>query len=103
MLEFKVNTPDSKLLEDLLESEKLSEEEEVAFSRMLSDLKARKFQKLTPRQRDWVEGVHKRLGLDPGAENLVSSGQLRVTEEERDSLKGFLGTLGPKRLRPPGR
>lgn len=55
MLEFKVNLPDSKLLEDLVESEKLSEEEESAFSRMLDD------------------------------------------------LRNFLGTLGPKKLRPPGR
>jgi len=103
MLEFKVTLPDLKLLEDLVESEKLEGEEEAAFSRMLGDLLAGKFQKLTKRQRDWAEWTHKRLGLDPGAANLVSSGQLRVTEAEREDLKGFLGTLGPKRLRPPGR
>ncbi len=104
MLEVKeTNLSDTKLLEDLVESEKLSEEEEAAFSRMLDDLVAGKFQKLTPRQRDWAEGVHKKLGLDPGTENLISSGKLKVTEEQRAGLQDFLGTLGPKKLRPPGR
>jgi hypothetical protein len=103
MLEYKVNLPDSKLLNDLIESEKLNEEEKAAFSRMLGDLVTKKFQKLTPRQRDWAEGVHKRLGLDPGTENLISSGRVKVTAKEMESVKGFLDTLGPKRLRPPGR
>jgi hypothetical protein len=103
MIEFKVNIPDSKLLEDLVDSEKLSDEEEAALTQMLDDLTTGRFQKLTPRQRDWAEGVHKRLGLDPGTENLVSSGRVKVTEEQRTELQGFLGTLGPKRLRPPGR
>ena len=104
MLEVKeISLPDLKILEDLLGSEKLNEEEESAFTQMHDDLHSGKFQKLTVRQRDWAEGVHRRLGLDPGTENLVSSGRVKVTEEQRSDLKKFLDTLGPKALRPPGR
>ena len=103
MAELKVNLTDAKILNDLLDSEKLTDEEETAFSEMLDSINSRRFQKLTTRQREWAEGVHERLGLDPGAANLVSSGQVKVSEEQREGLQDFLGTLGPKRLRPPGR
>jgi CHAD domain-containing protein len=101
--DLKVNLTDTQLLEDLLESEKLNEEEEEAFQGMLRDLTSRKYTKLTPRQRDWAEKSHKRLNLDPGAVNLVSSGKVKVTEEERKGLQEFVSSLGPKKLRPPGR
>lgn len=92
---------DTRLLEDLIESGKLSEDQETAFNRMLEDLRSGKFRSLTERQKEWVKGVHARLGLDPGVENLVSSGKVKVTEQERKSLNAFFDSLGPKPKKPP--
>lgn len=94
---------DSKLLKELIDSEKLNDEELEAFSGMLDGLTSGKGKKLTPKQRDWAEGIHCGLNLDPGTVNLVSSGQVKVTDAQREDLKKFLNTLGPKMLRPPGK
>jgi hypothetical protein len=94
---------DRHLLNDLLDSEKLTDEQAEAFLKMRDDLVTGKYPKLTPRQRDWAEDLHSRFGLDPGAENLVSSGQMKVSDAERKSLQDFVAGLGPKHLRPPGR
>lgn len=99
----KVTLTDTKLLDELIESEKLTDEELEAFTGMLNNLTSGRFKKLTPNQRDWAEGVHCKLNLDPGTVNLVSSGQVKVTDAQRDELKKFLATLGPKKLRPPGK
>lgn len=61
---------------------------------------------LTAKQRGWVESVARAVGVDIGAapaENLVSSGKLRVTDRERSSVQTFLQSLGPRPLKPPGR
>lgn len=100
----KVTLTDTKLLNELIESEKLTDEELEAFTGMLNNLSSGRFKKLTPNQRDWAEGVHCKLNLDPGTVNLVSSGQVKVTDAQRDELKKFLEThVGPKKLRPPGK
>ncbi|MCK9567906.1 hypothetical protein M0R72_03020 [Candidatus Pacearchaeota archaeon] len=96
--------PDAKLLKELIDSEKLSDGELEAFSSMLEGLMSGKYKKLTPNQKDWAEGIHCSLNLDPGTANLVSSGQVKVTDAQRADLKKFLDTaLGPKMLRPPGK
>ena len=95
---------DAKVLKDLIDSEKLNDEEFEAFSGMLDGLTFGKMKKLTPAQRDWAEKVHCGLNLDPGTINLVSSGQVKVTDAQRDDLKKFLEkSSGPKMLRPPGK
>jgi hypothetical protein len=50
-----------------------------------------------------VANIHERLGLDPGVENLVTTGAVKVTDEERVGLRTWAASLGPKVLRPPGR
>lgn len=95
--------PDAKLLKELIDSDKLNEGEFEAFSGMLDGLTSGKHTKLTPKQKDWAEGIHCKLNLDPGTANLVSSGQVKVTDAQRADLRKFLETLGPKRLRPPGK
>jgi hypothetical protein len=100
----KITLTDSKLLKELIDSEKLTDDELETFSGMLDGLTSGKFKKLTPKQRDWAEGIHCGLNLDPGTVNLVSSGQVKVTDAQRDELKIFLEkSSGPKRLRPPGK
>lgn len=94
---------DQELLSSLLESSKLTQDQTEAFERMLGDLKAHRFPRLSKRQRDWAEDLHARLGLDPGTENLVSSGKMSVTADERKGLQEFIASLGPKHLKPPGR
>ena len=95
---------DEKILKDLIDSEKLTDEEFEAFSGMLDGITFGKLKKLTPKQRDWAENVHGGLNLDPGTVNLVSSGQVKVTDAQRDGLKKFLEkSSGPKMLRPPGK
>jgi hypothetical protein len=99
----KVILTDSQLLNDLLDTERLTNDEVRAFESMAEELTSGKYAHLTDRQRAWAEGVHGKLGLDPGAANLVSSGQVVVTEAQRQELREFTQSLGPKRLRPPGR
>jgi hypothetical protein len=103
-IDVKNTLTDSKILKDLIESEKLTDEEFEAFSGMLDGITFGKLKKLTPKQRDWAEGIHGKLNLDPGSVNLVSSGQIKVTDAQKDDLKNFLEKAsGPKMLRPPGK
>lgn len=48
---------------------------------------------LSEKQRNWLEGVARRLDVDLGAQNLVSSGAVKVRPKERESLQQFLGSL----------
>jgi hypothetical protein len=99
-----ITLTDTKLLNELIDSEKLTDEELEAFSEMLDNLSSGKLKKLTPKQRDWAEGVHCGLNLDPGTVNLVSSGQVKVSDDQREELKKFLEkSSGKKALRPPGK
>lgn len=70
---------------------------------MLQKLESGEYEKLTKAQRRYVDSVHAQLGLDPGVRNLVSTGQVKVTPQEKASLQTFLGSLGPLPKRPPGR
>ncbi len=55
---------------------------------------------LSAKQRSWLEGVARRLDVDLGAQNLVSSGQVVVKPKERESLQQFLGSLDRPTLPP---
>ena len=55
---------------------------------------------LSNKQRTWLEGIARRLDIDLGAENLVSSGALRVRPGERESLQQFLGSLDRPKAPP---
>lgn len=94
---------ETELLRECIESGKLDDETVDAFARMLAELEDGRFRKLTPKQREWVLGVHERLGLDPGTENLVTTGAVKITEAERKGLRDWAASLGPKPLKPPGR
>ena len=48
---------------------------------------------LSEKQRSWLEGIARRLEIDLGARNLVSSGVVKVRPKERESLQQFLGSL----------
>jgi hypothetical protein len=90
------------LLRECVESGKLDDKTFEAFAEMLANLDDKRFQKLTKRQYEWVANIHERLGLDPGVENLVTTGAVKVTDEERVGLRTWAASLGPKVLRPPG-
>lgn len=92
-----------EMLEDCIQSGKLDDTTLAAFEGMASDLESGKWARLTVRQRDWLNLMHERLGLDPGAANLVSSGAMKVSNAERQGLKKFIDSLGPRPLKPPGR
>jgi hypothetical protein len=92
------------MLSELVNSEKLSPNQTEAFTGMLADLEGHRISKLSDKQRTWVRAVHVRLGLSPEeAENLVSTGQVKVTETERKELHAFLASFGKKILKPPGK
>ncbi len=55
---------------------------------------------LSDKQRTWLEGVARRLHIDLGASNLISSGQVKVLPSERESLQEFLGSLHRPELPP---
>lgn len=55
---------------------------------------------LSEKQRTWLEGVARRLEVDLGAQNLFSSGALKVKPSEVASLKVFLGSLDRPKLPP---
>lgn len=102
--EIKNSLTDTKILTELIDSEQLEETEYEAFKEMLGNISSGKIKKLTPKQRDWAEAAHCRLNLDPGTVNLVSSGQVKVTEHQKEELKKFIEKVtGPKLLRPPGK
>ncbi len=94
---------DEELLEEVL-SRDIPDEAREPFQSMLDGLPLRRA--LTEKQRAWVEGVARAIGVDIGAspaENLVSSGKMRVLPEERKSLAKFQQSLGPLPKKPPGR
>jgi hypothetical protein len=95
---------DREVLREILEqSSRLSEAELHAFSQMFERIDGSSFRTLTQKQRHWANSVHERLGLDPGTENLVSSGRVKVTPRERKELGRFLDSLGPRPTLPPHR
>lgn len=91
------------LLTECLGEAALDDDTREAFGRMHDDLDTRRRGGLSKRQREWVEGVHARLGLDPGTANLVTTGVVTPSREERESLRQMVASLGPKPLKPPGR
>jgi hypothetical protein len=91
------------LLTECVESGKLDDETAEAFASMAASLEGRNLKKLSKKQREWVLGVHERLGLDPGAANLATTGAVRVTDADRKGLREWAATLGPKPLKPPTR
>ncbi len=81
---------DEELLEEVL-SRDIPDEAREPFQSMLDGLPL---------------GVARAIGVDIGAspaENLVSSGKMRVLPEERKSLAKFQQSLGPLPKKPPGR
>jgi hypothetical protein len=96
---------DRKMLKALLLCEEIEEDEREAFNDMYDRVESHRVDELTSRQRAWVEKVYFRHNLDreEPAKNLVSSGKVKVTQKERESLQKFLDSLGPRPLKPPGR
>lgn len=94
---------DAELLNEVLAKD-LPDDVREPFQGMLEGLA--KWHALTQKQRAWVESVARTVGVDIGAapaENLVSSGKVRVRPEERISLAAFHKALGPLPMKPPGR
>lgn len=55
---------------------------------------------LSEKQRSWLEGVARRLDIDMGAANLVSSGAVRIKPGEQKRLDEFLNSLDRPKLPP---
>jgi hypothetical protein len=94
---------DAELLEEVLRQD-LPDDVREPFQNMLDGLP--KWQALTQKQRAWVESVARTVGVDIGAapaENLVSSGKMKVTDKERASLAQFQQSLGALPTLPPHR
>lgn len=94
---------DAELLEEVLTRD-LPDDVREPFQNMLEGLS--RWHALTQKQRAWVESVARTVGVDIGAapaENLVSSGKMRVRPEERASLAAFHQSLGALPKKPPGR
>lgn len=92
-----------ELLSECLESGRLDDTTAEAFASMAASLEGKNLKKLSKKQREWLLGVHEKLGLDPGSENLATTGAVRVTDTDRAKLREFAASLGPKPLKPPGR
>lgn len=90
---------DQQILTALVDSEKLTDVQAEAFTTMLDTVSGGR--SLSRAQRQWAKDIHQQLGLEIPVANLVSSGKVKVTQAERESLKQFLGGLGPKVLKPP--
>jgi hypothetical protein len=96
---------DIKVLRALIKSDEVGEDESRIFADMYDKLERRKGSCLSSPQREWAERVYYRLGLDreEPAENLVSTGKVKVTAKEREDLHKFLESLGPRPVKPPVR
>lgn len=94
---------EAALLRACLEHDGIGSEAGDAFSDMLERLESGRYKRLTEGQRSYLMGVCSRLGIEPGAENLVTEGKVKPTRAERESLRQFHESLGPKVLKPPGR
>jgi polyhydroxyalkanoate synthesis regulator phasin len=90
---------DQKLIDSLVESGKLSDEQLAAFEDIKSK-SARYRGELTSKQREWATELALRLDVDLGAANLVSSGKVRASEKERASVKAFVDSLDRPKLPP---
>ena len=94
---------DKTLLASLLNSGKLSEEEEEVFRGMLERLDGniRSIKTLSDRQRKWAEAVYTRLKLadDEPCKNLHSSGKIPKSNKP---IPKFAWELNLP-LKPPGR
>ena len=55
---------------------------------------------LSEKQRNWLHAIARKLDLDTGAENLVSSGAMVVKPKERENPIAFLNTLDRPNLPP---
>lgn len=55
---------------------------------------------LSEKQRAWAEGVARRLDIDLGATNLISSGVVKVRPKERERFDAFIGSLVRPTLPP---
>jgi hypothetical protein len=95
---------DAAILDAILASGALSEENAKIFSRMLDDLtrNRRTRSRLSPKQRAWVESIYEQLQLEELEPlNLVSSGAYVPTEEELTKKHPY--QLMPRPLKPPGK
>ena len=88
------------MLDDLLRSDKVTDEEEEAFRDMRTRVGP---DGLTRKQREWVSDRYRLYDLDAeeGSKNLFSSGQVKVTDAER--AKKYPWEFMKKPLKPPGR
>jgi hypothetical protein len=94
---------DLELLDECIEQEdRIGSVAAEAFRRWRGEFESRR-RVLSPRERQWLDDCCRRLGIDDGTMNLVSTGAVKVTQAERDSLGQFYLDLGPKPLAPPGR
>ncbi len=98
---------DTDLLTAVLAAPGLADDTEEAFSSMLDGLTSGKWPALTEKQRAWVQNIGAQLGVcdaadDPGSANLVSSGKVKPSAKERESLGAFLGSMH-RPLKPPTR
>lgn len=87
----------------LARADELEDETFDVFTDWKRLLEQKRISALSPKRRNWLDGVCTKLGIDPGAANLVSSGVVKPSARERDELKKFHESLGPKVLKPPGR
>lgn len=95
---------DLDLLRACLASGRLEMNTADAFGDMAWELETGKYDRLTPRQRNWLLAVAGALDLvDSEPENLISSGKIKPTEEEKRGVDELLKSLGPKPLKPPGK
>lgn len=93
-----------EMLSACLEREsELDDETREAFWAWHSQLVEKRYRSLTQRRRAWLDAICKKLEIEPGSANLVSSGKVKPLATERESLAAFHASLGPKPLRPPGR
>ena len=96
--------PAIELLRECLEQpERLGSTAGDAFADIVDRLESGALRQLSAKQLEWLLDKCAQLGIDPGAENLVSTGQVRPSPAERKSLALFHDSLGPKVLKPPGR
>lgn len=94
---------EAELIRECLEHEGIDEQSANAFGPWLDSLERGAFRSLSELRREWLLRVCRRLGIETGSENLVSTGVVKPSAAERASLKAFHESLGPRPLKPPGR
>lgn len=95
---------DRRMLKTLLRCEEIEDDEREAFDDMFGRIESHRVDELTHRQRAWVEKVYFKHNLDreEPAKNLASTGKVKVTQKDRESLQEFFKSIGHP-LKPPGR